>query len=244
VGADEPLPAELPPAEEAAALRAAEATGMAIYRHDRAAAVATDAALRVRAFKKDKRVRGWITEERDGAILVTFLDASPAAIYRATVAGNGKVAGDVAVLESPAPLSVFEAGAATARTAALGSVFQPCTDSYNAVVLPGASENRWVVYLLPGTTRHDVVPVGGTYRIEIEAGAVAAQRGFTRSCIALPDDPRAVGLMMTHLLDATPTEAHVYWSLWAGKPMYLATPPNGTVWSIEQGRIERVERGE
>ena len=48
--------------------------------------------------------------------------------------------------------------------------------------------------------------------------------------------------MITHLLDPIPTEAHVFWSLWARKPMYVATPPNGTIWVVDDGKIKLVER--
>ena len=243
--AEEPAPAELSADQEAAALHAAETTGSAIYRHDLAAAVATDAALKIRAFKKDKRVKGWITEARQGEIIVTFIDQTPAALYRATVSNNGTLVGAVSVLESPTPLTEFESGAATARVAALASSFQPCSDKYNSVVLPanGASSKTWVVYLLPGTTKNNVVPIGGTYRVETDGSKIISQRGCTRTCIALQTDPRAVGLMITHLLDPIPTEAHVFWSLWAKKPMYVGTPPNGTVWAIEGNEIKLVERG-
>lgn len=237
------LPRELPADQEAIAIRAAEVTGLAIYRHDQAASVATDAARELRAFKKDKRVDGWITEEQQGQIVVTFIDQTPAALYRIVVSKDG-IAGPVAALESPTPLTDSESGAAAARKAALTTRFQPCSETYNSVVLPVAetSGETWVVYLLPGTAKSNVVPIGGTYRIEISGSDVTSQRGFTRTCIALQTDPSAVGLMITHLLDPIPTEAHVFWSLWAKKPMYVATPPNGTVWAVEGDKIKLVER--
>jgi hypothetical protein len=241
--AEEDLPKELPPDQEAAAIRSAEVTGLAIYRHDHAASVATDAARELRAFKKDKRVTGWVTEEQQGQIVVTFIDRAPAALYRIAVSKDG-IAGPVTALGSPTPLSDYESGAAAARTAALTSKFQPCSESYNSVVLPAGETpgKTWVVYLLPGTTKSNVVPIGGTYRIETSGSNVTSQRGFTRTCIVLQTDPRAVGLMITHLLDPIPTEAHVFWSLWAKKPMYVATPPNGTVWAVEGNKIKLVER--
>jgi len=49
-------------------------------------------------------------------------------------------------------------------------------------------------------------------------------------------------LMITHLLDPIPTEAHVFWSIWAHKPLYVATPPNGTIWVVEGSKIRLVER--
>lgn len=241
--ADEVLAQALPPEQEAAALRAAEAAGLDIYRHDLAAAVATDAVIGLRRFKNDARVRGWVTEEHQDRIVVTFIDQAPAALYRVSVSREG-VAGPVTALDEPAPLTPYELGAATARAAALASGFEPCSKNYNSVVLPsGATPGTdWDVYLLPGTTEHNVVPIGGTYRMEIKGAKVVSQRGFTRSCIALQNEPEALGLTITHLLDPIPTEAHVFWSLWAKKPIYVATPPNGTIWIVEGNKIGLVER--
>ena len=235
--ADEPLRAELSPDQESATLRNAEAVGLSIYRHDRAAELATDAALKLRAFKKDKRLQGWITEERDGQITVTFLDQSPAALYRATVSNAG-VVGGITVLDAPQTLTAFEAGAAGARAVAMASGFQPCSDKYNSVVLPqaGGRDDEWVVYLLPGTTKKNVIPVGGTHRVHVKNGSIVSSRGFTRTCITLQFERRTVGVIITHIMDTTPTEAHVFWSLWAHKPMYVATASD-TVWTIEGGEI-------
>jgi hypothetical protein len=242
--AEEPVRPELPPDQEAAAIRNAEVTGAVIFRHDRAAAVATDAALKNRTFKKDKRLAGWITQEQGSDIVMTFIDQSPAALYRVVVSSTGNVIGEVDSYESPIPLSAYESGAAAARAAAMASEFEPCAEKYNTVVLPANSSRQsdWVVYLLPATTKNDLVPVGGTYRVETDGKEVGPRRGFTLTCITLQNDDRAVALMITHLLDPVPTEAHVFWSLWAGKSMYVMTPPDGTVWKVEGGKIGLVER--
>lgn len=221
--------------EHAAAVATAEATGRAIFEHDRAAAVATDVAMAQRSFKRDRRVRGWVTEAKDGGTVVTFVDDTPSALYRVLVSTDGEPS-PLLPLEAPEPLTGFEAGAATARRVALESDFAACSKTYNTVVLPDASEaGAWVVYLLPGTTRKNEVPIGGTYRVEVRNGAVSAQRGFTRSCIVLSRGPKVGAMMITHLLDPMPTEAHVHWSLWAGTPMYVAAQSG--VWAIEEGRL-------
>jgi len=240
--ANDSLPKQLPPAEQADALRSAEATGLAIYRHDHAAWVATDAAIKQRNLAQDARVRGWITEEHDGGIGVTFIDQTPAALYRVAVSKEG-VAGDVTALASPAPLTAYEAGASTARAVAVASSFQRCAQRYNSVVLPSAtSPSGWVVYLIPGTNQSNVVPIGGTYRIEVKDAAIVSQRGFTKSCITLQAPANAVALTISHLLDARPTEAHVFWSLWIKKAMYVVTPPDGAVWAVEGGKIKLLPR--
>lgn len=242
--ADDDLPQALPPEQEATAIAAAETLGRAIFEHDRAAAVATDVARAQRSFKRDRRVRGWLTEARDDGIAVTFIDQTPNALYRVMVSPAGQ-GGPLVALEAPEPLSAFEADAAAARAAALGASYEACSKTYNSVVLPPAAgtDDAWAVYLLPGTTRRDTVPIGGTFRVDVRDGAVVSQRAFTRSCIALPHDRDRGGvLMITHLLDAVPTEAHVHWSLWAGTPMIVATPPDGVMWGIERGAVRKIER--
>ena len=232
--ADEPLLKELTPEQEDLAIKAAETTGMAIYRHDQAAAVATDAAFKLHQFKEDKRLNGWITEEQSDQIVVTFIDKTPAALYRIIVSKDG-VAGPAMALETPAKLTSYEAGAVAALTAALASKFQLCSKKYNSVVLP-SSDASWVVYLIPGTTNNNVIPVGGAYRIDVSDSNVISRREFTRTCITLQDDPKAFGLIITHLLDLIPTEIHVFWSLWAKKPLFVSTP-NGTTWIVDGDKI-------
>lgn len=228
------VPAATSTVAEQAALRAAEVTGMAIYRHDHAAAVATDALLAAKAGTHDPRVRGWISEETPQGLVVTFFDATPAALYRVSVSPEGTAAAPVQ-LDAPQPLTPSEAGAAAARQLALSAKFQPCSDSYNPVVLPEG--DRWVVYLIPGTTRNDIVPLGGTYRVTVDESKITGQRGFTRSCITLPDSPDAVALFVTHLMDPVPTEAHVYWSLWAKKPIHVSTT-DGSIWKVDGNHIQ------
>jgi hypothetical protein len=45
------------------------------------------------------------------------------------------------------------------------------------------------------------------------------------------------------LKDPVPTEIHVFWNLWTGIPLYIATPPNGTIWNLSKGKISLVKRG-
>jgi hypothetical protein len=155
--AAESLPQELPSQEEQAALGSAEATGLTIYKHDHAAAVATDALGALSILKSDKRVGGWITEEQGEVILVTFISGdakeAPGAVYRVSVSKEGEVTGPSQELKTPQALTELESGAAAARVFAAQYSFQPCTEHYNTVVLPADSSAspNWVVYLIPGT---------------------------------------------------------------------------------------------
>lgn len=238
-----PTPTPLSAADTAAALSRAERLGKAIFLQDLAAERATDAIrAKYRAFGKDTRVRGWITEEHDGQYRVSYIDATPAVLYRIEMDADGTPAGEVQVLSEPAPLSAYETAAATARSLAMTAQVAPCAKTYNSVALP-EDDGRWAVYLLPATTLPNVVPLGGSHRLDIADGRITASRGFTRTCIQLGRTPSkrgvtVVGMMVTHLLDPTPTEVHVYWSLWARTPMYVATT-DGQLWEIREGRIHK-----
>ena len=109
---------------------------------------------------------------------------------------------------------------------------------------------NWVVYLIPGTQDALRIPLGGAHRLELDATGrnLVSERAFTRSCVVLGDpkgapNKRPVGLFATHLMDPVPTEIHVFWNLWAGIPLYISTPPNGTVWGISKGHISLMKRG-
>jgi hypothetical protein len=248
---------ELPPQEEQAALRRAEVVGLTIFKHDHAAAVATDALLASGVSKSDKRMHGWIIESQGDGILVTFISGNeneaPQALYRVSVSKAGEVTGPPRELKVPQALTEFESGAAAARLFAGKYSFQPCAEHYNTVVLPADSSAspNWVVYLIPATQDALRIPLGGAHRLELDATAehLINERGFTRSCLVLGDPKgnakqRPVMLVASHLLDPVPTEIHVFWNLWTGIPLDILTPPNGTVWNISKGQISLAKRGE
>jgi hypothetical protein len=241
-GQDSPI-AALSPAEEAVALRSAESTGRAIYFHDHAAEVATDAAIAAHHIDTDSRLRGWVTEARGSDVVVTFIDQTPSALYRATVSDAGRLKGTVTSFNPPAALSSFEKAAAAARAVAAGFQFEHCAEQYNGVVLPPEDGRKtWRVYLLPAATEQRVLPIGGAYRVDTDGSAILSSRGFTRSCIALRADPGTFAFAITHLMDAVPTEVHVFWSLWSRSTLLVATAPYGTAWAIEDGRIKIMQR--
>lgn len=253
--AQEDTPPPMDDAQIAQTIMDAEATGRAIYLHDQAAAVASDAVMELKTFRQDGKqgsLAGWITEQREQGIVVTFLSSEPVprARYRVTVASDGRVSGAVEALAEPATLTEYELGAARARATAASATFEPCSRTYNTVVLPDTREGGgWIAYLLPGTTKQGVIPIGGSYRLDVAATGqkLMSQRPFTRTCIALESPPEdevreTVAVMITHLLDPVPTEVHVFWSLWARTSMFVATSEGN--WLIEGGEIALTERRE
>ena len=111
--AQEDTPAPLDDAQVTKALLDAEAAGRAIYLHDQAAAVASDATTRLKAFRQDGkqgRLGGWITEQREEGIVVTFVSSEPVprAKYRATVSADGRVVGGADALAEHGQCLPFE----------------------------------------------------------------------------------------------------------------------------------------
>ncbi len=235
------------PTIDDAALREAERMGRRAFAHDMATARATDALLRGHPLGRDPRLRGWVTREVGDAIAVTILgevgDDAPMAMARATIAPDGRVVGALERPAEPAPLDAFEAEAARARAYALDLPLERCGASYNTVVLPvDGAPGRWTVYLFPGSSRMDQVPLGGSHRVQVDLAAGTHEaRAYTRTCIVLDNRPDLVAMMVTHLLDPQPTDAHVYWNLWARKPLFVAA--GARPWSITDGIIEPIERG-
>ena len=238
----------LSPEAEAAALLQAERTGRQIYLHDRAAEKVTDALMRVRGFKRNRKLLGWITQAQGDEIAVSFVgrgkDKQPAAFYRATVGHDGELIGKAESLREPEPLTDFESAALRARAAALESPYESCAKAYNTVVLPADEAlEQWYVYLLPATTQAQVVPIGGSYRVDVDLSSDSASvRPFTRSCIQLDRAPDTAAMLVSHLLDPVPTEIHVHWSLWAETPLVVAIAPLNSVWIIEGGQIRSINR--
>jgi hypothetical protein len=226
--------------------------GTLIFLHDRAAWIGTDEVRKLKSFDKDKRLRGYITERRGNEIRVTFYGAekgeADAALYRVVVPESG--APHLAEkMSEPEPLSAYEAGAVAARGLALSERFEPaCSRQHNTVVIPApvGAESGWAVYILPGTTDAKVLPVGGAHRVEVNAAGdrIINRRAYSRSCLNLTNEPKAVALVLSHLLDPQPTELHVFWSLQTRKPLAVVTVPAGSMWFVS-GRegIKLMERG-
>lgn len=231
------------------AIDVAETKGAALFRHERAASIALGHLMKERGFKSDKRVVGWVTEEKDDNTLVTFVGGRegepPLALYRVTVDKKSKVASAVR-LKTPEALTEYESGAAAARRLALASGFETCAEKYDAVALPTetGADRTWAVFLIPGASKPNAVPLGGTHRVDTDwyAENVLGKRAYARSCAALANDNATAALYVTHPLDPQPTEAHVFWSLWANKPLIVNTTADDLMWAIEAGQIRQLDR--
>lgn len=100
------------------------------------------------------------------------------------------------------------------------------------------------MYVLTSQTSLEVFPLGGHTLLTYE-GATPVQtatRAFTRSCINLSTAPqggrRPEALFITHILDPTPTEMHVFTSLAARMPLMVST--SSGLWEVSGANIRKV----
>ena len=242
-------------AEEKVATDQALSRGQLIYRLDKAAWVATDAMLAQLKKNEIADVRGgWIVETNGDTDTVTFLGLNGEKLQGVFVAEvkDGKVtrtrkiaAADRTDL-TPAQLRLAKA-TNTARVGATNAKFLLCAAKpFNTVVVPPASEADAIdVYLLTPQTKTGVIPFGGHHKVTVSADGSAKARPYTRSCLDMGAPPSTkgtpVGLTVSHLLDPTPTEIHVFSSLAAKLPVYVATTSNGAGWAIENGAIRKLD---
>lgn len=239
-----PAPEALRPAEAEA-----EAWGRRIYLHDRAAWLVTDALFDTRKGKAlMPRLGGWVTEEVDGGVRVIFVsnDATPVRVYEQVMRNDERL--DDGVFESAEPLTAEHLAQLRARETAGSQSFKPaCAERYNAVSLKDG--DGWRVYLMPGFSKVGVIPTGGYHRFDIDPSGrqVGAQRAFSRGCLDIEDDGgdsergRPVMTMVTHSLDPTPTEVHVFTSFHLKLPTAVMTSVEGgkpMTWIVQRGKIE------
>jgi len=227
-------------------LKAVEERGRQIYVHDYASAVVSDAVVPLITPTARNHIRGYVTEEKGGTIVVTFYgtgeDERLYAWYRAAVGPDGRMLGTVSQYEVPQALSEYEEHAAAARQVSKQFEMRRCAQNYNTVVLP--KPDGWQVYLLPGTKDNGVMPVGGAYRLDTDASGrtITTDRAYSKSCISLQKMPNSEAAMLTHLLDPQPTELHVFWQLLSRHPLFLFTTQNSLLWPIEKGHINPAQK--
>ncbi len=236
----QPIPSDLV-AETETAMR----LGREMFEKDQFAARGTDV-LREAIPEWDDRILGWVVTKEAGATVVTFVgeeDGNKKALYRLT----GTKPGDLEVVKRPADnpeLSAEQSVMFAARQTASNTSFRPCSSRYNTVVLPASSINKkgWIVYLIPATTEHGVIIVGGYYRVHVSENGqdVISVQPFSSSCLTLREDQmstegRVVAFYVTHHLTDAPLENHVFLQLLNGLTLDIVTRRG--FWEIKDGSI-------
>ncbi|MEM7780995.1 MAG: hypothetical protein AAF697_11455 [Pseudomonadota bacterium] len=229
-------------ADDKAAIEDALRLGEAIYRHDQAAWHTTDAMVAAVGDPGALGIRGWIVNEIEGGHEVVFfrpLDEGFEAAWSANYDGS-RVTDEREYKPGARPFTEAEAAMANARMApfSVDTDYALCSDRLNTVVLPsGKANGALYAYLLAPQPTLDQIPFGGHFRFEVVDGKVIDHRRFTNSCLtmSLPreGEPRPVAMAVTHLLDATPTEVHVFSAYVAQMPISVLAVEGDRNWWVE-----------
>jgi hypothetical protein len=243
-----------PKPQEAERVSTAQERGALIFALDRAAWVTTDDMKAKLGSRSGAGIRGWVVErgEEPGAYVVTYFGngaAGPFAIYSGRVRDGKVVAGELFADGAGPPLSPPQLRLKEAAdTARRFTKYKPCTARrFNVAVIPPEGDGPIDTYLLTAQTDLAVYPMGGHYLLRVQGGKVVSHRPFMKSCMNLdtrtvPGEGNLAAVVVSHLLDPSPTEIHVFMSIWMGRAVYVMTSRNDRLWEVEAGRIRAVDR--
>lgn len=251
------VPAQAQTAEESALIQRASTRGATIYAYDQAAWHGTDDLLR-KMKDAGNRVGGWIVDGPAASPTLIFFDRNaenPSAVYIAEFRGNKLVSSRVLGEGDDRSISPERKRMIAAREAAL-TAWQADPASFacskkppNTVVLPPERPGgSLLVYILTPQTEMNAIPFGGHFLVEVDANGKAGKpRSFTKSCLTLPlprKGEKAAAVGVSHLLDAVPTEIHVFSSYAARMPVVvMVESPKRNFW-IENGAIRMMKEDE
>ncbi|WP_086608833.1 hypothetical protein [Erythrobacter donghaensis] len=232
---------EMTEAEQAGVQQAVD-LGWRVYSYDQAAWHGTDAMLEDLPDASERGIAGWIVNDiADGWETVFFrptdagFEAAWAGVYngRKVIRRTTYAPGERALV--PDEVALVEANLLLRRQRP-----ERCSASpFNSVIFPtGKPDGGLYAYLLTPQEKVGEIPFGGHHRFEIVDGKITDSRQFTKSRITLPASTgkkgeRPVGLTVSHILDATPTELHVFSAYAANMSVYVITPDNDRVWAVE-----------
>jgi hypothetical protein len=226
-------------ADDAEAVQTAVNRAQSLYTYDQAAWHTTDALLAAVPEATLETIRGWVVTPEGESYRVTYYSGDAGSPHRAVFSavwnGGTKVADGKLRAEGDDQLSAEEARLAAASDAVSSNGKLQCAARpFNRVILPHAGTGGAdLVYLLTPQTQTGSIPLGGHYRAEVKDGRVVAERAFTNACLELPVDERAEALVVSHLLDPTPTEIHFFSVFAARRPIFVVTAMNERIWAAE-----------
>jgi len=240
-------------AAEPAATEQALQRGRMLFALDEGAWGSTDDLLRRVPKASLPAEGGWVAEPDGETLRFTYYaikDGTRSAIYRAEMNGRNVVSAAVVAEGADSSLSPQAQRLAAAREAAIKALAdkRPCAKApFNVLSMPTEdADGTTAVYLLTPMTRTGSYPFGGHYMAAVNGeGEVVRQRAFTKSCLDIAEPggraPRGTPVaVVTHMLDETPTEIHVFMAARMAAPVVVVTQP-GMAWVVSEEKIEGPE---
>ncbi len=226
--------------------------GKLLFALDRAAWVATDDMQERIKDPQQAGLRGYIVD-REGSELLAIFYAQEGdrlvAAYRAKIGPRGVASREVFKAGERPELTPRQQRLARTleqlRKAAPSLEMCSRSSPNVAIVPPETIDGPIELYVMTPQTENDVIPFGGHHKLTMDRdGRVTGQRRFTNSCLSMPlsepGKPKPVALALTHLLDPTPTEIHVFSAMAAGLPIMVAA--GGSIWEVSGERIRFVDK--
>ncbi|MGH8126976.1 MAG: hypothetical protein ACRETC_01225 [Gammaproteobacteria bacterium] len=191
-------------------------------------------------------VSGWLVTRKNGALQVLFINERGKTLRIVAVAKSaGNSTPHLDTLNPPRALTSKETALWRARALAFTAKIKPCSDNYQPVVIPvdAAGKRQIFVFLLPLAPANKMM-LGGYYLIKIDAAGtrILDTHSYTRSCLEMHRNPKAVGVAVTENKSPTPTATQVYANLRYGLPVYVTTAGNHRQWKIKQGQISSLKK--
>jgi hypothetical protein len=231
-----------------AAVRTAVSRGELLYIYDEAGWHGTDDFLANYAGLAGQ-AGGYVVSGDDLDAELVFYDKSKSnAVYRAKFINRKLVKSGPAAADRVA-LTAIEKQLIAAKDKALAAFIAAnvglCSASNPnlAALPPERPGGPVIVYIMTSSTTPDTVPLGGHYSVEVAAdGSVGPIRHFTKACIDMPMNKKPpvgepVAFVVTHLLDPTPTEIHVFSSLTSKVPLIVVTSPDARMWLVDGNKV-------
>jgi hypothetical protein len=240
------------------AIEHASKRGELIFKLDQSAWVSTDELRRKVPDLAKSGIQGWVIDpagDRMLAIYYRLEGGEPRAAFIAETRGDNVLTSHVLGDHEDRRLTPIQIRMARAAQVARRLPLERCTDGpINSVIIPPTSPDAPVtVYMLSPRVKTDEFPFGGHQRFDIDMeGKVVARRAFSKACLNMtpppaPDGGEPAVAIVTHLLDPTPTEIHVFTSISMGRPIVVGTnadqPSSETfrMWLVDGPKISFVD---
>ena len=133
----------------------------------------------------------------------------------------------------------------TAKAALQGKLFNI---RYDYVVLDDPDGGGFLVYALGQAPKRGDVVILGHFRVTVSADGKKVERVDALSHTmmteygllgGIPKGTHLAGAALTQIVSAKPVETLIYASNLMQMPLFVATPPNGQLWQIENGKITK-----
>ncbi|HXG81986.1 MAG TPA: hypothetical protein VNJ05_09320 [Sphingomicrobium sp.] len=234
-----------------AAVRQAVDRGEMLYIYDRAAWLGTDD-FRDHHANLMSLAGGYVVTGDKQAELVFYDKSKSKAVYRATYADE-KLSNNGPPVADRIELTPLEKRMIAAKERALeafgdAKVGLCAKSSPNLAALPPARpDGPILVYMMTPQTDSKVYPLGGHFSVEIGPdGSAGKVRRYMNTCFEMslrdvPEGGAPAAFFVTHLLDPTPTEIHVFTSIASKVPIMVGTK-NKWIWAVEGNRVRTVDK--